>query len=31
MYKREVMRMIVKLADDSPLWKTFYAILLKNY
>ena len=29
MYKREVMRMIVKLAEDSPLWKVFYTLLVK--
>lgn len=28
MYKREVLRMISKLADDSPLWKTIYTILV---
>lgn len=31
MYKMEVLRMISKLADDSPLLRTIYAILLKNY
>jgi hypothetical protein len=31
MYKEEVLRMIAKLADDSPLWRTIYAILLRNH
>lgn len=29
MYKKEVMRMLMKLADDSPLWKVFYTLLVK--
>ena len=28
MYKREVMRMLMKLADDSPLWKIIYTVLV---
>ena len=28
MYKKEVMRMLQKLAEDSPLWKIFYTILV---
>lgn len=28
MYKKEVMRMLVKLADDSYLWKIIYTILV---
>lgn len=28
MYKKEVMRMLMKLADDSPLWKIIYTILV---
>ena len=31
MYKEEVCRMLDKLADDSPLWRTIYAILLRNH
>lgn len=28
MYKEEVLRMITKLADDSPLWKIIYTVLV---
>ena len=28
MYKREVMRMLMKLADVSPLWKIIYTVLV---
>ena len=28
MYKKEVMRLISKLTDDSPLWKIIYTILV---
>ena len=31
MYKKEVYRMLLKLADDDRLWRLLYAILLKNY
>lgn len=28
MYKKEVYRMLLKLAEDSPLWKIIYTILV---
>lgn len=30
-YKEEVCRMLDKLSDDNPLWRTLYAILLRNH
>jgi hypothetical protein len=29
MHKEEVCRMLDKLADDSPLWKIIYTLLVK--
>lgn len=29
MYKNEVYRLLEKLADDSPLWKIIYTLLVK--
>lgn len=28
MYKNEVYRLLEKLADDSPLWKVIYTLLV---
>lgn len=29
MYKKEVYRLLEKLADDSPLWNVIYTLLVK--